>query len=359
MTNKVEKRQLGFLVFFVPIIFKVAMLPSMLTKEMGNDAWLGILTMLILEFIQLYFIVGVVKEGGILALKEKIGKGWYLLLTVPLLLVFGVKTIVYVAEGINYVSTFLFYNTQKINVTILLMIAIGYLAVAGVNTMGRLSEILVWALPTILLVGLSFGEVRLKPEYVAPVLTNGYLPVLKGIGKYMMWTFDLTPLLFCNMIDKHPKRPLLPIAAVVCTVAITVFYLLFIMNYGGSAEYIEHAFAALAAFNVVNTEIGSIDWPTITIWMGMMLIALGLKAYGAGRIGEGFGVPYRIGTSIFVAIATILCLFVFHNLEKGIALGISAMKYIVIAIDCLVPVVAFTILKAMKAKGQRKEGGAA
>ena len=359
MMNSIEKRQLGFLVFFVPIIFKVAMLPSMLTKEMGNDAWFGILTMLILEFIQLFFIVSVVKEGGFPALKEKIGKGWYLLLTVPLLLVFGVKTIVYVAEGINYVSTFLFYNTQKVNVTILLMIAVGYIAIAGVNTMGRLSEIMVWVLPVIFVVGFAFGEVRLKPEYVAPVLTNGYLPVLKGIGKYMMWTFDLTPLLFCSMTDKHPKRPLLPIAAVTCTVTITVFYLLFIMNYGGSAQYIEHAFAALAAFNVVNTEIGSIDWPTITIWMGMMLIALGLKAYGAGKIGEGFGLPYRIGTVIFVAIATILCLFVFHNLEKGIALGVSVMKYIVIAIDCLVPVVAFTVVKVLKAKEKMKEESAA
>lgn len=351
MDKGVSKKQIALLIVLMPMVFKLAMLPSLLASEMGNDIWLGVTIILALEFLQLAIILGISNLGGMKAFKEMAGKIPYLLVTVPLIAVYMSKAAIFLAETVNFSSIHLFYNVNSVGVTALLCIGIGYVALKGSTAIGRIAEILLWLMPVIFIFGFSFGKIKLTPEYVLPIFAKGAAPVLGGIGKYIFWTFDLTPLLFFDITKKN-KRPYILAACIACVVLVVGLYVLFIANYGPSAHLIKNAFSALAAFNVVNTEVGSIDWPAVIVWLSMAIITIAAKIYAAGKISEEAGVRRKIGTVVLTIVLGASAAVFFGNWEVTLLFATSWVRYLIIGIDAAVPVIILCYLNYKRAKNK-------
>lgn len=350
--DSINKRQFALMACLLPLVFKVATLPRLIAAEAGRDCYISIAIMAIVECIMLAIIVNIHKNGGISAFKKAVGKVGYAVITLPLLLVYGAKSIVYIAEATDYIANSMFYNITNYKVLIMLALIVLFVASRGFKGIGRSIELLIWLSVLIVAVGFCFGEVELHFVNLLPVLGDGFAPVSASIFKYMFWGLDLTPLLFVKVTDISNKKPFILGAGAIMALFATFVYVVFVANYGGSVAIINNAFARLAAFNVVNTEIGSIDWPSIVMWIAMAVMVLATNAIAGGRVLAQKGKLKQVAVGLFCAVVAIIAGYWLYNVELVLDFATSWLRYAVVAVQILVPII---ILIVVKFKGCKYE----
>ncbi|MBO7178641.1 MAG: hypothetical protein J6V69_06035, partial [Clostridia bacterium] len=173
---------------------------------------------------------------------------------------------------------------------------------------------------------------------------------------------DFSPLLFLQVREdvtmpprKRSKLPILPILSILSLVGMTLLYALYVMNYGQAGHLVDTAFSSLGAFNVVNTEIGSIDWPAITLWLSIAIISLALKLFGAGKILTSVRLPFPLAVGFSALVVVILGQYVFYNLEKAFDFATSIVRYFVIGIELVVTFVSYALLDLKERKSLKGE----
>lgn len=341
--NELTKTQLSVIVFFIPLVFKMANLPGLLYAECGADGYVALGIITAVEFIQLLFVLFVVRSGGLRALFDRYGRGVFLLFCLPLFFVMLTKSVVFVSEVYFYVCDYLFYNVPSYPIVIVLLFVVCYLASKGAKAVGRVFELSVWLLPLIVLFGAVFGKVRLSFEYLTPVLEDGGKSALLGIDKYLLYTFDFSPLLFLKIERKKNLRVLL--SAVLCVAAVVFCYILLVASYGRATFLISDAFAHLAGFNVVVSEIGSLDWPSALLWI---TTATGNVALKFSAMGEGLRylkIRREVGL-FFLALSTgLVTLFAFGGYEEILSLVVSPVRYVIVGIEIVAPILLLFLLR--------------
>lgn len=340
--NYLTKTQLAVIVFFIPLVFKMANLPGLLYAECGADGYVALGLVTAVEFLQLFLVLFVVKMGGLGAIFERYGRVAYLLLSLPLYFVMGTKSVVFFSEVYFYVCDYLFYNVPALPIVTVSLLVVFYLATKGVKAVGRVFELSVWLLPLIVLFGLLFGKVNLSWQYLTPVLEDGGLRALAGVDKYLLYAFDFSPLLFFKIEEKKNVRVVL--SAILCVGAVMFCYVLLVASYGRATFLISDAFAHLASFNVVISEIGSLDWPSALLWI---TTAVGNVSLKFSAMGEGFRymkIRREVGLLLLTVLIGVLVLFVFSGYREILALVLSPVRYVVVGIEIVVPVVLLALL---------------
>ncbi len=354
MTTKLRREQMALIIFFIPMVFKLSVLPSQLAQANMTDATLSIALLLITEFLHLVLILAIVKLGGVAKLKEIVGKKVSFLILSPLLLVYLAKLVIFGEEAVNYVSFFLFYNVKHWGVKAVLFITAYYFATKGARCFGRIAELCIYIVPFIFIFGFIFGKISATPEYALPLLADGFIPVLDGYQKYLFWAFDFSALIFFEFDDKefiikkpkekHRRFPYILVSIVTCFVVIIGIYLFFFMNYGGATPLIDHAFARLATFNVVSTQVGSIEWPSVILWLVTSILLLSIKIFACGKTTELIGIPPHYGAGLVSIIALLLVYFLVKDLATAIEYATGVLRFITLGIELVVPGIMLCIL---------------
>lgn len=357
----INKRQYALLVFFIPFVFKFSVLPSVMSLDAGRDIWITILLIMLVECCHLALIVKLDKMGGLDAIREKYGSGVYFAITVPIMLVIVTKACVYTAETTSYANNYLFYNITTRGVGIIVIIASSYIAIKGAKGLGRLIEQITWLVPIAIVIGLLFGKLLLKPTNLLPIGAEGVVPIARSFDNVLFWTLDFSPLLFVKTKEdttlpkrKRAKIPYLPILSILSTLSMVALYLFYVMNYGQAGHLVDTAFSSLGAFNVVNTEIGSIDWPAITLWLSIAIISLALKLFGAGKVLSSTGLKFPIAVIVLGVVVVIMGQLVFYNLERAFTFATSFVKYIVVGIELIFPLIAYLLLDLKERKNKKE-----
>ena len=345
--NVLSKNQLAIIIFFIPLVFKMSMLPGLLYEVAGTDSYFAIGILTIAEFLQMWLVLFVVSRGGMAGIREKYGKTLALFLSIPFLFVMGVKTILFVTEIYYYIGDYLFYNVSSFPIIAATLLIIFYLAVKGAKAIGRIFELSVWLIPVIIAFGIIFGKVKLYPQYLTPLFENGFLPTLNGIDKYLIYAFDFSPLLFFKVEQKKNLR--IAVWSLLCVITVIICYIVLIASYGRATFLIGDAFAHLASFNVVVSEIGSLDWPSAILWIVTSVGTVALKLAAMGDIVAETKLNRNIGIGLLTIIMGILILFLFDGFEKILSFVISPVKYVVIGIEIAVPII-MLCLYAVKRK---------
>ncbi len=354
MTTKIRREQIALIIFFIPMVFKLSVLPSLLAKTSMTDATLSIGMLLITEFCHLAIILAIVHLGGVKKLSEIIGKKPAFLVLSPLLLVYLAKLVIFGEEAVNYVSFFLFYNVKHWGVKAVIFMTAFYLATKGAKCFGRIAELCIYIVPIILLFGFLFGKVSATPEYALPLFSEGFSPIWEGYQQYIFWAFDFSPLLFFEFDDteyllkkphtKHRRFPYILVSSVVCFGIIIAIYAFFFMNYGEATPLIDHAFARLATFNVVSTQVGSIEWPSVILWLVTSILLLSIKIFACDKTTELLGVPSRVGGGVISVVALLLVYFVVKDMATAIEYATGILRWITLAIELVVPLAMIIIL---------------
>lgn len=345
--------QVALLIYLFPFTFKMATLPALMFKYMKNDIVIGILIMVILEFIQLFFILKFLKWGGMKRLKEKIGEKWYRLLILPLLLVFIAKIMLSLQVSTGYISKFLFYNIKNANIAAVLLAVTVYLALKGARSIGRMAELVIFIIPLIFIVGLTFGRVNLNTTHVLPILPDGIKPVLQGVEAHLSWIFTFTPFLFIDY-EKTRKKPFILVASILSILSVVACYLAVIISYGPSTLIVDFAFARLASFNTVSSEIGSLDLPAITMWLISAIMIISMNLFASGEIGATFKIKRVIFIPIFGFILSLIDNLALVNLETALKFSKSFIRIIVFVIQLVWPILLWLLIRQKKNKTEDK-----
>ncbi len=333
--NDVNGKQLSVMIFFIPLIFKMSMLPSYLHRTSGVDGYIIVGLFALAEFLQLWAVLFVCERGGMNGIRERYGNVVYLLLSCPLLLVIGVKSILFVTEIVNYLTTFLFYNVIDAPIVLSLLLVCFYFATKGARSIARIFELTLWLLPVILLMGLIFGETTLQGEYLLSVFAGGGSSILTAIGKYLVYTFDFSPLLFCNI--KVKRKIGIGIFSLFSILVTMGCYMLFYCRYGRASYLMGCAFARLASFDTVITEVGSLDWISCILWVTTAILNLSLKLNAVAEISTGFRLKRHWGVGLFTLLLAFLLLKVWVNVDKAFTMASSGIQYVVFGIEVALP----------------------
>lgn len=346
--NYLTKKQLSILIFFIPLAFKMAMLPSLLYAECGATFYVGIGLITALEFVQLGIILKIDSAGGFSRIEKLYGKWLKILLSMPFLLSILIKTLIFSAEIYHYVSGYLFYNISSAPIIVTLCLIAFYVAVKGAKTVGRIYELSIWFIPIIIIFGIFFGKADLNADYLLPLFDDGVMPVVSGLDKYIIYTFDFSPLLFFRT-EKGKNRSVV-ICSILSVIAITGCYMVFLVSYGRASFLIPDAFARLALFNTVVSEIGSLDWPSAILWITVALCNISLKLAAVGEIGSFVAIKKPISIGISAAASCFLLVFLLNSYEKVLSFATSWVRYVVVGIEIILPIIILALLKTKQTK---------
>ncbi len=340
--NFLSKKQLTIMVFFIPLAFKMAMLPSLLYKECGADFYVGVGIITAIEFLQLFIVMKVVSLGGFAVIEERFGSLVKKLLALPLVFSMIIKTLIFATEIYYYATHFLFYNISSVPIIVTLCMAIFYLAYKGAKTIGRIFELSVWLVPLIIVFGILFGDSALCGDYLSPLFTDGVGNMLSGIDKYLIYTFDFSPLIFFR-IEKGKNVPI-ALSSFLSVGAVIGSYVLFLASYGRASFLMPEAFARLASFNTVISEIGSLDWPSALLWLTVSVCNIAVKFCAIAETMAFFKVKRTFSLAVSVILVGVLLLFVLDSFKKVSEFVTGTIRYAVVGVEVAVPLVALVLV---------------
>lgn len=346
--NDINQRQLSVMIFFIPLVFKMSMLPSYLYKTVGVDGYLIVGLFALLEFLQLWTVLYVCKKGGMQALRLQYGDAVYRLVSCPLLIVIFIKCVLFSTEIVNYLSTFLFYNIIDTPILLTLLLICFYFSYKGARSIARIFELTVWLLPVILLMGIIFGETDIRGDSLLAVFPDGGTSIVPAMGRYLIYTFDFSPLLFCNV--KIKKKGSIALFSLFSILVLMGCYMLFYCRYGRASFLIDCAFARLASFDTVISEVGSLDWISCILWVTVAILNLALKLNAVAEIGVNLRCKRWFFSGAFCLALLIVLLKVWMNMEEALALSTGGVQYLVFGIEIAVPLVMICLFEAKKGK---------
>ncbi len=354
MKDSIRRGQFSILVFFMPLIFKISTLPSYIAGRAGTDSIFLMATVLGLEFIHLIVILRIINAGGVRRLEELYGKKRVFFITLPLLFTCLARLLAYGVKVADYVTYFLFYNVDHFGIKTVLFLAVFYVAIKGLRGIGRLAELGLAFFPLIIFLGVVFGKTDLNLQYVLPLGTISAEEFMGCFSSLLFWVTDFTPFLFVDIAEptlemkKKKPFPYVSVACLLCLVALEAIYVVFFSNYGEAAPIIDHVFARLAAFNVVTTQVGSLEWPTIVMWLIFSLLYLSLNAYAGGRAVSELIPNFRISVGIIAVAAIILSQTVVKETAGSMELALSSFRYVAIGVDVGVSIIMLLLLTLSK-----------
>lgn len=343
--NKISTKQLYIMIFFIPLVFKMSSLPALFYEGAETTAYVLIGIVTAVEFLQMGLVLFVCAKGGLEKVKERYGRKIYCLVALPMLFIVFMKMLILTQEITTYVCSFLFYNVAEKFITPLILLVTFYLGIKGARAIGRLFELSIWFLPIIVAFGIFFGKTDLNGVYLTPLFQAPASDYARTVTKYLIFTFDFSPLLFFNV---RPKR-VAPVAVCsVCSVltVVTGFALLY-CAYGNASSHANCAFARLATFNTIISEIGGLDWPSTLLWLVTAVSSLALKIAAVDRFMDGLGAK-KVGTFVYVLAIGWVLLSAVKTIPEALQTVTSGVQYAVFGAEILLPVAALCLLARKK-----------
>ena len=208
----------------------------------------------------------------------------------------------------------------------------------------RLFEIAVWLIPLIIIFGVFFGELQLESGYLTPLFEDGFSTYSSTIGKFLIYTFDFSPLLYAKIKIKKARN--IVVCSILSTLTVIFCYALLYSAYGNASVLASYGFARLGTFHTVVSEIGSLDWPSSILWLMVAVLSLSFKINAVDRIMKEFKIP-KIGTALFLIGASIVLILKIETIADAIQLVTGGIQYAVFACEIVVPLIVL-ILYAIK-----------
>ncbi|MDE5618072.1 MAG: hypothetical protein K2I79_01125 [Clostridia bacterium] len=333
-TNVVYPRQLALLAFIAAFTFKVVMLPQYLSGVAGRQSALAMAYIMAVEIAMFFIIYGVISRTSLLqsAMPAPL-KGLFVILLVASS---SVKTGVLTAETVSYVSTTMFDDGLWRLVIIALMVTLVFVAYKGANVIARTAQIVFWFIAASILFNILFAQFKGDLGNLLPM--NFDASVLSACDRHIMWFGDFTPFLFLTVAKPaRPQRSGLAIIMPLLFILTVGFIVVFTSVYGGGSILVSNAFNKIGIFNRISMLLGTVDFPTVCSWIMMAVIKLSILLYAIIE-GINYYVKRRGWVAVICGLAIGLAIFFgIKNLDRAYKFATSWVRYVVCAIEYLVP----------------------
>lgn len=354
VSDKIYTGQFAILAFISSVCFKIVMLPQYLSATAGRNAWLVMLTLVLVDGVALACVYAVVTRTDIRALPAPVP------LKRLLMVVVGVtcfaKLVLFTSETTAYCSTTLFDEGLWRLILAGLIPALTYLTVKGGNVLARTAQIIIWFVAIVVVFNLIFAQEAGSIKNILPISYDKR--VLLSCDKYLAWFGDFSPLLFFS-VSGCKKKNIMPVLisyifVFVSTVGLTIA---FTSVYGGGGVLVANAFNKLAIFNKLSTLIGTVDFTVVCAWLMIAIVKLALLSMAVVESICSFA-GNRKAVSVAVCIALgVLTFFGIGNQQTVYNVMTGWLRYLTVAADYVVPVVSVACVFAF-GKGKCRQAEA-
>jgi len=278
--KSIYKRQLAVILFIISLSYKIVMLPKYMSIAASRDSALVMVVMMAIETVMFVLVYATITRSSIL---DAGFNKWFLKAMLALLLFSSsIKLVALLPETLDYISSILFEEGKWFFIIVSLLPVIGYIAYKGMNTIARLSEIIIWFVILAIAFTVLFMKVNLDFANLFPILDDGVEPLGNAIDKHFLWFGDFTPLLIVRLAKEDKtrfERAYPPLSMILVDFAVIGFFVAFIAIYGNVASYIDHAFSNIGVYNKISDMLGGVDFPIIIVWLMMSIIKLSFLLY--------------------------------------------------------------------------------
>lgn len=349
-SNKlVTVRQLIFIFIVSMITLKVLYLPSLLSKDIGRDAYLFVLLFLLLDFVVLIVLLMLFNKYPNMSFVEMLqkifGKVISKVITFIFFVFFFAKCWAVFQSNFNYLNENLYTNLNWITFSLPILITVLYMSKFGVNAAARLAEIFV----PVVIAGflLSFGVGLLKSDFanLLPVLENGFFSNIPTIFKYSFWFGDYVIfIVFFGNVKQEKKQNLKILLSVIISIFIlTIFIAITYAVFNYNAVCHSNAISDMLQIIHSASDIGSFDWILILIWDIALFLYFTFNALGAFYCFRQtfFKKNQILAISIILLAVFVLSLLSNFDIYSGILFAQNVMCYFVVVPQYLLPILIF------------------
>ena len=348
--KKITQRQLIIFYCIYSFAIKFLLLPQLLTRGAGNDAWIVALVGTIIEITVLHLVLRVLvlrKDSDIskisLPHKSKF---------IPLFLIFLLQIMILTKQSYYLLSENMFEDLSVYMFVIpMLMLGI-YLCFTSSRSIFRSGEIFY----VFLIIGIAFSVFpslgQINPREVLPVFSGGLTPILiTTLFSLIYFESASFLLMFCGeiKIEENFQKKFMT-TAVIVGVFFIFFVFMFWSLFGGVASSKNVAVANMTGYSSLMAQGGRTGWVLVSIWLLLLLLRFGITFFCAFKCIKYITGAKKCAGVISLSLAvTVLLLsaFVFAGM-RDLEIFILSMRWVILALYFAIPLWFFV--------GSKKEG---
>lgn len=152
--NTLYNRQTAILLFILTVTFKAAALPAMVAADAGSGGLTVYAGLFAVDVLGWILIKRYIDLGGAETLDNTSKKWLKTLIMIVLTAYFALKAVLCFSGTVDFVVSYMFENIKIAEAAMVLAVPCVYIAIKGIRTMGRVAEIVIVLVLTILVFNL-------------------------------------------------------------------------------------------------------------------------------------------------------------------------------------------------------------
>lgn len=352
-------RQFYLMLFIFTISLKVQKMPALLAAKLGKDGYVLLLFYFVIDLIGIllaFFIINYSKKYNFQ------DKGSWLYMTIRGIILlacsiyFMLQCLLLYESIQDLFSHILFDNLSWALFSLLLIVALFYLAITGLKNIGRVTEVYFFIIFLSYLIIAIFGGTQTDFSSVLPFQTIDMHAVFDCYVPFNLWFGDFFLVLFIGRYSKEIKLrwTLLTYAL---SMALTIFmFIAFFGIYGVYSSAQSSLISVLSEHSMLGVDVGRIDWFLILFTQIGTILSSSLCLYLAGFcISKTF--PKVKNYWIFIFLVLILYLadvLLFVDLNSKILLFVNLGCVLSTIVKCAVFL--FLLIACLLSLATKKQG---
>ena len=361
--KKISIRQTAFVLILLLISMRVIIEPSFMFSVAGKDGFASYLIGFLIQVVGIVFIALLIKNNPNKKFSEiceqAFGKAITKIIMVLFFAFFALKI-----TGIDFeVQNFLlevFYEKLYSKIFLIpFFLVIVYVSLKGPRIFARLSEVFLPFGVFVLFYTLIIAIGNAKMINLLPIFADGAKPFINGTayGVSQMGEFLALFFLMENVEIKRKEKAvtIFIIVAIVFSIFMTGFYLLFVAVFGNASITLNEGIIRMTQFSTSLNINFRIDGLSAVMWLPLNVILLCVNFYCAGKT-----IQYIFDIKLNFAILIVFVLFFIVKFMPAISSNvifnfeINYFIYVSVFLQIILPALLFIIIKIKKGKSYEK-----
>lgn len=364
-THQITSTQFSFFAFICGMAIKMFMLPALMLKVSGRDSVIVMSFYLIIELVNVLFLVLTVKRNPDKTfyeiLSSAIGKIGAKIIVVYFTCFLLLKLLLMLSEVKVFFSVSVYERISwDIMIIPLLALCIGF-ASKPLTSLARTAELFMplIIISTVLLSLLLSAKVPIAN--ILPLFANGFSSVVEGTLTFPVWFGDVSLLLICLGRVKLSKHVVLKVMLfrVLSVIFVLVFSVIMFATYADITDLIDygHNVSSMTQYSLGSHDYGRFDYIIYCFWMLAVIIKIMLNfftvtenvRYVIGKNGR-YIIPILTSLAVYV-----LTTFVLKNENAMYQVGTSVLRFIFMPAEFLLPFIVFVLALIKTNKGNKSK----
>lgn len=302
MQKQISERQAGLIMMVAVLANKLLMLPSLISFEAKNNAYLVFFATFLIDFLFIMLFLYLndkIKMPIFEFLKQKFGKAVAIIIALPVILTFALKCVDIFGECYLFFDQVMYVQVDQIVFMACFVIMILYLGSRALRTLGRSIELLFFIFVTSLFLSLYLSIGSANWSNILPFFSITPNSLFSTMFAHNVWFGDFLVLfLLCGNIkmEKHTNRRIL-IDYVVADAIVLLTVVIFTCVFNSTAPMHKMAIINITEYTPRLTSEGRINWLIDLIFPLVCIIGLGIYANAGSKAVETC-LPKKVSTNL-------------------------------------------------------------